>query len=354
MPQVSVIVPIYNEERDLARCVDSVLAQDCTDWQLVLVDDGSTDASGAMADAYAAADPRITVVHQPNKGYAGSRNAGLDQATGEWVTFLDADDYLFPQGLSAMLSYTEGTDVDYVVGGEMITYYPDERHESVTVEIKGAPDEPYWFDIAHLETAGEHIIDVSGPLFWCIWGRLYSRDIIEAHGLRFNTTQYVQEDVNWTLTYFYYMDKGVVIPELVYDYSREEDKDDVGWRPLIDQHRSCCPSLQSFERLAFKHGYSEEYVATMRWRLAQQYLNIAAKLYQPETPLTEEGRKEHVFALTEEYPFQVYSRTLGVRDPFWADCGQLLDNNDLLGIYDRLALKVEEDQLPMRGAANIR
>ena len=91
--KVSVIIPVYNVKKYLHQCIDSVLCQEYSDFEIVLVDDGSTDGSGEICDEYAARDTRITVVHQPNGGLSGARNRGLKEATGTYVCFLDSDDY---------------------------------------------------------------------------------------------------------------------------------------------------------------------------------------------------------------------------------------------------------------------
>ena len=94
MAKISVIVPVYNAGQSLPRCVDSILNQSFTNFELLLVDDGSTDGSGAICDAYAARDSRIRVFHKENGRVASARNAGLDKAVGDWVTFVDSDDYV--------------------------------------------------------------------------------------------------------------------------------------------------------------------------------------------------------------------------------------------------------------------
>lgn len=96
MPKISVIVPIYNAEKYLPRCIDSILAQTFTDFELLLIDDGSTDGSGKICDEYATKDARIRVFHKKNGGVSSARNLGLDEAQGEWITFCDSDDYVYP------------------------------------------------------------------------------------------------------------------------------------------------------------------------------------------------------------------------------------------------------------------
>ena len=88
---VSIIVPVYNTEKFLHRCIDSILAQTYTDFELLLIDDGSKDSSGTICDEYAAQDARVRVFHKENGGVSSARNLGLDNARGEWVTFVDSD-----------------------------------------------------------------------------------------------------------------------------------------------------------------------------------------------------------------------------------------------------------------------
>lgn len=102
--KISVIVPVYNAEKYLRRCVDSILAQTFTDFELLLVDDGSTDASGKICDEYASADARVRVFHKPNGGVSSARNLGLDNARGEWIAFADSDDYVDCNWLDCMVS----------------------------------------------------------------------------------------------------------------------------------------------------------------------------------------------------------------------------------------------------------
>ena len=92
-PVLSVIVPIYNSKEHLPRCIESVLSQSFSDFELLLVDDGSTDGSGAICDAYSAKDDRVRVFHKANGGASSARNVGLENVKGQWLTFLDSDDW---------------------------------------------------------------------------------------------------------------------------------------------------------------------------------------------------------------------------------------------------------------------
>ena len=118
---ISIIVPVYKTERFLNACIASILAQTFTDFELILVDDGSPDSCPALCDAAAAKDSRIRVIHQKNRGLSGARNAGLDAAEGEWIAFVDSDDMLLPQALEKAHSTAEKTGADVVLYGFAFT-----------------------------------------------------------------------------------------------------------------------------------------------------------------------------------------------------------------------------------------
>ena len=113
-PLISIIIPVYNVEKYLSECLDSVIAQTYQNWEAICVNDGSPDNCGAILDQYASTDPRIKVIHQENRGVSDTRNVGLKQAIGEYITFLDSDDMLYPQFLEYMLNTIQKDNSDIV------------------------------------------------------------------------------------------------------------------------------------------------------------------------------------------------------------------------------------------------
>lgn len=114
MKTVSIILPVYNVEKYLRECVDSLLCQTYSKLEIVLVDDGSTDESGRICDRYVQQDPRVVVIHQANAGAANAKNAGLDWATGDYITFMDSDDYAEFNWIARMVEVTERYGADVV------------------------------------------------------------------------------------------------------------------------------------------------------------------------------------------------------------------------------------------------
>lgn len=114
---ISVIVPVYNVEQYLERCVDSILAQTYSNLELILVDDGAKDSSGVICDAYAQKDTRVRVIHKENGGLSSARNAGIDIAQGEYISFVDSDDWIEPDALENLLNTAVQNQVELVIGG---------------------------------------------------------------------------------------------------------------------------------------------------------------------------------------------------------------------------------------------
>ena len=129
-PVISIIIPVYNSERYIHRCIDSILRQTYQDYELILVDDGSTDRSGEICKSYANEDNRIIVIYQKNAGVSSARNAGLAIAKGKYITFCDSDDELLPDYLAVMINEPE--EAELVIAGYR---YIDENGKEIICEI---------------------------------------------------------------------------------------------------------------------------------------------------------------------------------------------------------------------------
>ena len=132
LPIISIIIPVYNAEKELKKCVESIIRQTQRDIEIILIDDGSVDASLSICQRYAEEDCRVKVVHQKNAGVSAARNAGIGMATGEYIGFVDSDDWIVPQMYERLLSEAERTGAD-VVMCDATTVYDDGRTQADTI-----------------------------------------------------------------------------------------------------------------------------------------------------------------------------------------------------------------------------
>ena len=128
---ISIIIPVYNVEKFLPQCIDSILAQTYKDFELILVDDGSPDGSPAICDSYAQRDERVRVIHQKNAGVSAARNNGIEHAKSEWISFVDSDDWVEPSYIEDF--HLDEDDADMIVQG--LEYY-DNRNGQFFKQIK--------------------------------------------------------------------------------------------------------------------------------------------------------------------------------------------------------------------------
>ena len=191
MLRYSIIIPVYNTEAFLRECLDSVLAQDSpSEWEGILVDDGSTDSSGAICDEYAAKDARFRVIRQANAGLSAARNAGLDVAAGEFILFLDSDDLWHKDLLSSMDQISAKTDITEF-GYERLYKTAVQPVEGLSMPPKTGETGEEW--ISRLLKAGQW------PEYM-VWKRMWRREFFLSHGFRFVPEYTFEEDVDFSLT----------------------------------------------------------------------------------------------------------------------------------------------------------
>lgn len=174
-PRLSVIVPIYNIEEYLPFCLKSILEQDYQNYELLLINDGSTDNSGKIADDYALKNKKIKVFHQPNAGVSAARNLGLEKAKGEWICFVDGDDEIYPNSLSIIIKETDNCKLEMIIA-RSFTYDKGEKKK-----------ERYRFDNSFLDTNfdGYEVISKKSYKRGSIGGCIFNRDFLKNNKLRF-------------------------------------------------------------------------------------------------------------------------------------------------------------------------
>lgn len=191
MPEVSVIIPVYNAEKTVERCVRSVLEQDYSDLEIIAVDDGSTDDSGKLLDAISETDPRLIVLHVENGGVSRARNTGLRQASGKYVQFLDADDYITNEATKLLVRTMEENDTDLVIAdfyrvvGDNIA-----RKGSIRIDT-----------LLTLQEFATIMMDSPSDFYYgVLWNKLYRNDIIRDNEV------FMDEDLNYCEDFIFNME----------------------------------------------------------------------------------------------------------------------------------------------------
>lgn len=188
--KISVIVPIYNVEEYLEECLDSVIAQTFSDWEMILVDDGSTDSSGEIAEKYAQQYDNVFVIHQVNGGLSAARNTGLDIAKGEYIYFLDSDDYILDNTLQIAYETAEKNSAELVIFNG-IDFYKDKED---ICEVHFTNFNSYDIRISGRDVFNETVANNGGLLF-CAWSQFVKRSLLEKINLRFKAGMLHEDDL---------------------------------------------------------------------------------------------------------------------------------------------------------------
>jgi glycosyltransferase involved in cell wall biosynthesis len=209
--KISVIIPVYNVEQYLRECLDSVMTQSYNDYEVICINDGSTDGSMAVLKEYAEKYPKVSVIDQENKGLSAARNAGINAATGEYVFLLDSDDYLQPDSLDILAKNITDEDIICFNGRR---YFEDGRTEEPDKGISAAFDSGWdYYNQYALVNRKFHFV--------CTVLRMYRRDFLKVNNLMF-TEGIFHEDNLFTPIACYYAQKVKIIPDCLYVYRIRE------------------------------------------------------------------------------------------------------------------------------------
>ena len=213
MPKVSIIIPVYNAEAAIRRCVDSVLEQEFTDFELLLMDDGSRDGSPAILDEYAAKDPRVRVVHKKNSGVSSTRNMAIGMAEGEWLQFLDADDWITKDATKLFVRTAEENGADMVIAD---FYRVVGEHTSRKGDISGEK-------VITSKEYGDYMLRNPADYYYgVLWNKLFRREAVVKNDLRMDESIHWCEDFIFNMSYILHAERIAVLPVPVYYYVKTE------------------------------------------------------------------------------------------------------------------------------------
>ena len=211
MAQVSIIVPVFQVEKFLRQCIDSILAQTFRDFELILVDDGSTDQSGAICDEYAEKDGRIRVIHKENGGLSDARNFGMEQAVGNYFMFVDGDDYIAPTMVECLYRSIRAGDAEIAACNFRYSFDQDPaKNFSTCIGAEVVPAAEIFYNRKNDRSFG----------FWTVaWNKLYQSEVFGK--CRFPVGKF-HEDEFWS-NEIYQMDiRLVTVPDCLYFYRQRE------------------------------------------------------------------------------------------------------------------------------------
>ncbi len=235
-PMVSVIVPVYNAQASIRRCVESVLNQGYTDFELLLVNDGSTDISGDICEEYARKDGRIRVIHKENTGVSDSRNRGLKEARGQFIQFLDSDDWITPDATTLMVRSALESGCDMVITdfyrviGDRVSHKGDiEQDGPMTLEL----------------FAGFMMENPADFYYGVLWNKLFRRDIIETYQLSMDKAISWCEDFMFNLEYLRHTQTIYALRVPVYYYVKTKGS-------LVSQGISLTKTIK-MKRMVFEY-----------------------------------------------------------------------------------------------------
>lgn len=224
--KVSVIVPVYNAQKYLARCVESLLAQSYKDLEIILVDDGSTDNSPSLCDEFAKMDSRVKVIHKQNGGAGLARNTGLENATGKYLTFVDSDDYIDNTTVEKCMTAQIEHNADLVMFGRF------NQSASGQITPKAVLCDKLCFE------GDEVVFDVLSGLFTykmgvgiSCWGKMYNAELIKANNISFySERELLSEDAFFMLELFAHIKRVALVPQSLYYYCQNENSLSRGYK----------------------------------------------------------------------------------------------------------------------------
>lgn len=282
-PKISIIVPVYKAEKYIRKCLDSIIAQTFSDWECILVDDGSPDASGAICDEYAAADSRFRVIHKENGGVSSARQKGLDTAVGEYIIHVDSDDWIENEMLSELYSTAQDNDADIVI----CDFFLDTLNSS-----EYACQKPK--SLQSVDIMRQLILQ---QLHGSCWNKLVSRECCLLHNAHFP-----ENLVYWEDQFFWYQVlphnvKVVYLPKAFYHYDR------------ISNNNSLSSDISSkkFESMKWITDYLDNnplYTGHDLFYLKKE-IKICAFLYGKDKKTITDLYKEQNLRFLEEVPFSI-------------------------------------------------
>lgn len=310
--KISVIVPVYKVEPYLRKCVDSILAQTYQNLEIILVDDGSPDNCGAICDEYAKQDARIKVIHKPNGGLSDARNAGLDTMTGEYVAFVDSDDWIMPQMYETLLQMLKQFQADIAFGG--VADDLEQNGKVTTVKVSNYGDEPFSESAAEAMRRYFH-----GS--WAAWDKLYKADLFR--DIRYPVGE-INEDEAIVLQLLSKCNRVCYTGEIFYHYMKRPGSGSITVSDFsvkkLDWQKHCAANLKFIQENdpELEADAAARYRSSLLWSLTEIALSDGDFSEQIKKLRSALKKNHHLFQSAPfSYPQDKIRLELLTRLPFW-------------------------------------
>lgn len=324
MPKYSVIVPVYNVEKYLAKCIDSLLKQTFENFEIVIVDDGSTDQSPVLCDEFAKNYPeQVRVIHQKNKGLGGARNTGIDHAKGEYLLFIDSDDYVETDLLASVDSTIEETDAQMVVFDYKCVDEEGNVLENVSAWNREKP-------VFSLEQEPTFLFSANGAC-----NKVYSRKLFEQCQIRFPEKEWF-EDLSTVVKLYPFAETIAYIDKSFYNYFQRNGS--IMKNKNLDRNREIMSAADSSLNFYRSNGFYEKYKEELEY-LAFLHVYILASVRvvkeDSHSPLLQEF-KEYTLKNVPNYKQNKYVQSMSKKEKLIV---KLLEKNSYTILKLMLQLK---------------
>lgn len=285
---ITLAVPVYNMEQYLSRCMDTLLGQTCREFEILLIDDGSTDGSSGLCDGYAAARPGfVRVIHKENGGLSSARNAGIDAARGEFIVFPDPDDWTEPDYVEKLMTHQRAHDADLVCTG----YYVDTESTC----SPAAMDAPA---AGMTGKNAQRALILPPQMGGFAWNKLYRLDVIRNNGLRFLDDVGITEDLDFAYRYLAFCENVCFAPsDRTYHYFQ---RDGAATRSAFSNRK--LQSIRTYEKIISDCGHSDpELAQAARDEICTAAVNLIW-MYENAPRKDPEAKKELVSHIRKNLP----------------------------------------------------
>ncbi len=285
-PLLSIIVPVYNVEKYLCQCLDSILAQDLSDCEVLLIDDGSTDSSGTTCDRYVKKHPLFKCIHKPNGGLPSARKCGYEASRGQYVTFVDSDDWIAPEMYEKMCKIIRNTQVDVV-----LCNYTSVMHDRE--EVCSVPFPVGFYDKQRLEQEVYPFMLYSGTYYKYgispnLWNKIFRRDLLKKHLFHVPDDVIVGEDTLASYSCLLEACSAYIMDEPFYYYRSNADslsRRKVPLKRLQENHKLFSTFHDVIDTTAYPHmekqmDYYFVYQSLLTYTLVFKNMTDPSQLYK--------------------------------------------------------------------------